>query len=76
MIYGDRIRFRKNEREDMPLFVQWINDPEVRRGISLYLPISVPGQAGPNPATAPVRRIYAIRPLRFPQWRRETWPRA
>lgn len=41
MIYGKRIRFRSPEREDLPTFVSWINDPEVRAGISLYLPMSL-----------------------------------
>ena len=41
MIYGDRIRFRAPEKEDIPMFVDWINDPEVRAGLSLFLPMSV-----------------------------------
>jgi RimJ/RimL family protein N-acetyltransferase len=40
MIYGRRIRLRHTEREDLPLFVAWINDPEVRQGLALYLPLS------------------------------------
>lgn len=40
MIYGDRIRFRAVEKEDLPLFVKWLNDPEVRRGILLHNPVS------------------------------------
>jgi len=41
VINGERIRFRAAEREDLPTFVAWINDPEVRAGISLYLPMSM-----------------------------------
>jgi diamine N-acetyltransferase len=41
MIYGDRIRLVAVEREDLPLFVDWINDPEVREGIMMYLPMSM-----------------------------------
>jgi RimJ/RimL family protein N-acetyltransferase len=41
MINGERIRFRAIERADLPHFVDWINDPEVRRGISSYLPLSL-----------------------------------
>ena len=41
MIYGKRIRFRAAEREDLPLFVRWLNDPEVRAGINMYLPRSL-----------------------------------
>jgi len=40
MIYGDRIRFRHAERSDIPIFVDWLNDPEVRQGIIMYLPVS------------------------------------
>ena len=40
MIYGDRIRLRANERDDIALFVRWLNDPEVRRGLLAHLPIS------------------------------------
>jgi RimJ/RimL family protein N-acetyltransferase len=41
MIYGDRIRLRAPEREDLPRFVTWLNDPEVRDGLSLILPLSM-----------------------------------
>jgi len=41
MIYGERIRFRSPEREDLPMFTGWINDPEVRFGISMFLPMSL-----------------------------------
>ncbi|OGO30422.1 MAG: hypothetical protein A2Z16_00110, partial [Chloroflexi bacterium RBG_16_54_18] len=40
MIYGKRIQLRAPEREDIPLFVKWLNDTEVRRGLARYLPIS------------------------------------
>lgn len=40
MIYGKRIRLTAPEREDLPLFVEWLNDPEVRRGLAAYLPMS------------------------------------
>jgi diamine N-acetyltransferase len=40
MIYGERIRFRAPERSDIPLFVTWLNDPDVRRGGSQHLPFS------------------------------------
>jgi diamine N-acetyltransferase len=41
MIYGDRLRLRAAEREDLPLFVKWLNDPEVRQFISFNLPLSL-----------------------------------
>ncbi|MEN8172120.1 MAG: GNAT family protein [Chloroflexota bacterium] len=40
MIYGNRIRLRAIERSDLPLFVRWLNDPEVRLGLQMYLPLS------------------------------------
>lgn len=40
MIYGDRIRLRAPEREDLPLFVAWLNDPQVRAGLMIDLPLS------------------------------------
>jgi RimJ/RimL family protein N-acetyltransferase len=40
MYYGDRIRLRAIEREDIPTFVRWFNDPEVRRFLLMYQPMS------------------------------------
>ena len=36
MIYGGRVRLRAIEREDIPRF----NDPEVRRYLTMYRPLS------------------------------------
>lgn len=41
MIIGDQIRFRAIEKEDLPYFVKWLNDPEVRQGLSLLVPLSL-----------------------------------
>jgi RimJ/RimL family protein N-acetyltransferase len=40
MIYGERIRLRAMKRDDLPLFVEWLNDPEVIQGLMHYLPFS------------------------------------
>ncbi len=40
MIYGERIRFRAVEREDIPIFVKWLNDPDIQRGILIRFPWS------------------------------------
>ncbi len=40
MIYAENIRLRAPERTDIPLFVEWLNDPEVRQGLLLHLPLS------------------------------------
>ena len=42
MILGEGIRLRGMEREDLPLFVRWLNDPEVRRFLLQHYPISTP----------------------------------
>ena len=41
MIIGDQVRFRAIEKEDLPYFVKWLNDPDVQSGLSLYLPLSL-----------------------------------
>jgi RimJ/RimL family protein N-acetyltransferase len=41
MIYGDRVRLRHVEQEDLPQFVTWLNDPEVSHGLSLRFPMSM-----------------------------------
>jgi len=40
MIIGERVRLRSIEREDLPRFVEWLNDPEVRINLAAYLPMS------------------------------------
>lgn len=40
MIYGDRIRLRAPERSDLPDFVTWLNDPEVRQELAHFRPFS------------------------------------
>ncbi len=41
MIYGDRIRLRAIEQDDLPRFVEWFNDPAVRMYLDLILPMSM-----------------------------------
>jgi diamine N-acetyltransferase len=40
MIFGKRIRLRGVEKEDLPLFVEWLNDPEVIEGLMYFQPLS------------------------------------
>jgi len=40
MYYGERVRLRGIEREDIPTFVRWFNDPEVRQYLLMYEPMS------------------------------------
>jgi len=41
MIYGDGVRLRAIEREDIPTFVRWFNDPEIRSYLLMYRPMSM-----------------------------------
>lgn len=41
MIYGEKVRLRAIERADLPYFVQWLNDPQVRMYLISDLPISL-----------------------------------
>ena len=41
MILGDKVRLRPIEREDLPRYVRWFGDPEVRRHLLIYLPFSL-----------------------------------
>ncbi len=41
MIYGKRLRLRAPERQDLPQFVAWLNDPEVIAGLLISLPLSL-----------------------------------
>ncbi len=41
MIAGEKVRLRPIERDDLPRFVEWFSDPEVRRYLGMYLPFSL-----------------------------------
>lgn len=41
MIYGARIRLRQPEQTDLPTFVTWLNDPEIRHNLAAYWPMSL-----------------------------------
>lgn len=41
MIIGKRVRLRAIEREDLPKFVAWLNDPEVRQFLMASIPLSM-----------------------------------
>ena len=38
---GEKIRLRHIERDDLPRFVEWFADPEVRHHLMVYLPFSL-----------------------------------
>src|SRR6267378_3834328 len=35
VIFGERVRLRRIERSDLPRFVEWLNDPEVREHLAV-----------------------------------------
>ena len=41
MIVGIKVRLRPIERDDLPRFVEWFGDPEVRRHLGRYLSFSL-----------------------------------
>ncbi|MDY7077660.1 MAG: GNAT family N-acetyltransferase [Chloroflexota bacterium] len=41
MIVGKKVRLRPIERDDLPRFVEWFSDAEVRRHLLIYLPFSL-----------------------------------
>jgi len=41
MIYGERIRLRGIEKDDLALFIDWVNDPIVTAGLTISLPIAM-----------------------------------
>jgi diamine N-acetyltransferase len=41
MIYGTKVRLRAVERDDIPRFIKWFNDPQVREHLSMYRPLSL-----------------------------------
>ncbi len=40
MIAGKKVRLRAIEKDDLPRFTAWLNDPQVRRNLMIYQPIS------------------------------------
>jgi len=40
MLIGTHVRLRALERDDVPTFVRWFNDPEVRRHLAWFEPMS------------------------------------
>jgi RimJ/RimL family protein N-acetyltransferase len=42
MLLGKRIRLRAIDKEDLPRFVAWLNDPEVTRHLVFHAPMSLP----------------------------------
>jgi RimJ/RimL family protein N-acetyltransferase len=41
LIVGRNVRLRAVARDDLPRFVEWFSDPDVRRFLDMYLPFSL-----------------------------------
>ncbi|MBN1993985.1 MAG: GNAT family N-acetyltransferase [Anaerolineae bacterium] len=41
MIKGNRVTLRAIERDDIPRYVTWLNDPEVTHHLALFLPMNL-----------------------------------
>ncbi|MDO9545333.1 MAG: GNAT family protein [Pelolinea sp.] len=41
MLTGERVRLRAMEKGDLPAYVRWFNDPEVRRNLKIVQPLSL-----------------------------------
>ena len=72
MIYGERIRLRGVEEDDLPIFLEWINDPEVIAGLTIFLPMATWEEeewfAGLSKRT-PVERPLAVEIREGDSWR-------
>jgi RimJ/RimL family protein N-acetyltransferase len=77
MIIGERVRFRGVERNDIPRFVEWLNDPEVQEGILIHHPMSQAEEEGwfDRMLTRPVdERVMGIEAREeTPEGHDETW---
>jgi len=63
MLYGERIRLRRIERADLPRFVEWLNDPEVRESLLQIYPLGLAEEERWFEAMLkeePARQPYAI----------------
>lgn len=72
IIYGKRIRLRAVEREDVKKFQEWVNDPEVTHGLTLYLPMSMTDEERwfeRSMNRAPDEKPFAIEMLDGDEWR-------
>ena len=71
MLSDGVIRLRAVEREDLPRFVQWLNDPEVRSNLELVSPLSMAQEEGWFEQI--LKRPAAEQPLVIEANEDETW---
>ncbi|NIM93519.1 MAG: GNAT family N-acetyltransferase [Anaerolineales bacterium] len=71
MIFGEKIRLRSVEREDLPRFVRWLNDPDVKSGLGLFLPLGMSEEEKwfeANVDKDPIERALAIDVKEGDEW--------
>ena len=70
MLIGSRVRLRAIERDDLPRFVAWLNDPEVRRTLVLFAPMSLAAEEAWYQGLAgdPSRHVFAIDAKGADEW--------
>jgi hypothetical protein len=69
MLTREKIRLRAVERDDLPRFVTWLNDPEVRQGLAIYQPMSGAQEEGwyENTLKQPVQEQPLVIEIDTPQ---------
>ena len=62
MLIGQRVRLRAIERADLPRFVAWLNDPEVRSHLYAFAPLSLADEERwfEGLGKDPRQRVFAI----------------
>lgn len=72
MIYGERLRLRAAERDDLPRFVAWLNDPEVIQFLLINLPMSLADEENwfaQMQAQPPAEHVLVIEIKEGDEWR-------
>jgi len=70
-IYGNRVRLRAVEHDDVKYFFEWVNDPEVTRGLAMYLPMSMSDEE--NWFASLAKRDQKEKPLAIEIRKGKTW---
>ena len=71
IIFGKRVRLRAVEHEDVKKFHEWVNDPEVTRGLAMYLPMSLADEE--NWFNSHAKRDPKEKPLAIEVRKGKTW---
>jgi diamine N-acetyltransferase len=72
VILGERIRLRAVERDDLPRYVRWFNDPELRSTLNMFLPMNIDDETKwfeRYMDADPIERSFSIDALEGDKWR-------